>query len=185
MPRLPYLNRDDLSEENRDLLSRDINLMRLLVHSPGAARSFNELGMFIRHRSKLDPRLRELAILQVGWLARSRYEFSHHVKIGKGFGVTDHDIRALIAETEGIESGLDPIAKEVLRCAREMTQGLSASDRVLSNLRAPLGDECLTDLIITIAFYNAVVRILETFDIEVEAEYEQYLVGLMPCERPR
>lgn len=76
MPRLPYLNRDDLSEENRDLLSRDINLMRLLVHSPGAARSFNELGMFIRHRSKLDPRLRELAILQVGWLARSRYERS-------------------------------------------------------------------------------------------------------------
>ena len=38
-------------------------------------------------------------------------------------------------------------------------------------LRARLDNECLTDLVLTIAFYNAVVRILATLQIDVEDEY--------------
>ena len=53
-------------------------LSRVLVHSPNAARAFGGLGHFIRHQSRLDPRLREMAILQVGYLARSPYEWPHH-----------------------------------------------------------------------------------------------------------
>ena len=49
------------------------------------------MGGVIRYKSKLDPRLRERAILQVGWMEKSEYEFTHHVKIGKEFGVTDED----------------------------------------------------------------------------------------------
>ena len=81
--------------------------------------------MYIRHKSKLDPRLRELAILQVGYLANSPYEYSHHVKIGREFGVSDDDIRAIGEETAGRPSKLDPLAKAVLRAAREMTQDLA------------------------------------------------------------
>jgi alkylhydroperoxidase family enzyme len=65
------------------------------------AKAFNGIGNFIRFKSKLDTRLRELAILQVGWLEKSEYEFTHHVKIGKEFGVTDADIEGLFAETAG------------------------------------------------------------------------------------
>ncbi len=101
MARVPYLETSDLSAENQDLLKRRINLFQALVNSPNAARAFSGLGQFIRFGSKLDPRLRELAILQVGWLARSPYEWSHHVKLGHDFGVTDDDIRALIDDTAG------------------------------------------------------------------------------------
>ncbi|NQX95127.1 MAG: carboxymuconolactone decarboxylase family protein [Erythrobacter sp.] len=78
------------------------------------ARSFNNVGNFIRFKSKLDPRLRELAILQVGWLERSEYEFTHHVRIGKEFGVTDEDIQGLMAETEGKPSKLEPLTKAIV-----------------------------------------------------------------------
>jgi alkylhydroperoxidase family enzyme len=71
MARLPYLDRADLKPEHHDLLARNINLYRALVHSPDGARAFSALGHFIRHTSRLDPRLREMAILQVGYLARS------------------------------------------------------------------------------------------------------------------
>src|SRR6195256_4950338 len=101
MARVPYLDRKDVKPEHQDLLTRNINLYRALVHSPDGLRTFSALGHFIRHTSRLNPRLRELAILQVGYLARSPYEWSHHVKIGRDFGVTDHDIRALIQETDG------------------------------------------------------------------------------------
>src|SRR4029078_8092500 len=103
MARLPYFDAEQLAPEQRDLLKRPINLTRLLVNSPGMARAFGGIGNYIRHKSTLDPRLRELAILQVGWLEKSEYEFTHHVKIGKEVGVTDEDISAMMVETEDIQ----------------------------------------------------------------------------------
>ena len=114
MARLPYLEKADLKPEDQALLARDINLHKALAHNPAAARAFSGLGQYIRHKTVLDARLRELAILQVGWLARSPYEWSHHVKIGYDFGVTDADIEGLIAETAGQGSTLEPLAKLVL-----------------------------------------------------------------------
>src|SRR5215468_2232143 len=99
MARLPYLEADQVAPEYRDMLKRNTNLHKLLVNSPDMALAFNGVGNFIRFKSKLDPRLRELAILQVGWLERSEYEFTHHVKIGKDCDVTDEDITGLIADT--------------------------------------------------------------------------------------
>ena len=114
--------------EYRDMLKRNTNLHKLLVNSPDMARAFDGIGGYIRFNSKLDPRLRELAILQVGWMEKSEYEFTHHVKIGKEFGVTDDDIAALMAETEGNHSKLEPLAKAILRGAREMVRELAMSE---------------------------------------------------------
>ena len=121
MARIPYLNESDLSAENRDLLTSAINLSSAMVHSPNMARSFGVIANFIRSRSRLDPRLRELAILQVGYVTRSAYEFSHHVKLARQFGASDSDIRAIADESAGRGSALEPLAKAVLRAAREMT----------------------------------------------------------------
>jgi alkylhydroperoxidase family enzyme len=175
MPRLPYLDKPDLAAENQDLLSRNINLYRVLAHSPNGARSFMGLGKFIRHQSRLDARLRELAILQVGYLTRSPYEYSHHIKIGRDFGVSDDDIRAVVDETAGRKTTLDKLAKSVLLAAREMTRDMAVSDETFTALRQGLDNECLTDLVITIAFYNGVVRLLATMQIDVEADYLHYL----------
>src|SRR5579863_1225467 len=175
MARLPYLDKSDLPPEQQDLLDRPINLMRALVHSPNATRAFSGLGQFIRRTSRLDPRLRELAILQVGYLARSPYEYSHHIKIGYDFGVSDADVRAMIEETEGRASALEPLAKAVLLAARQMTDGRAVDDATFAALRRDLGEERLTDLVITIAFYCGVVRLLATLEIDVEPDYRQYL----------
>jgi alkylhydroperoxidase family enzyme len=175
MARVPYLDQSDLAAEHKDLLVRNINLFRAMVHSPNGARAFHGLGEFIRHESRLDPRLRELAILQVGYLTKSVYEYTHHIKIGRGFGVSDDDIRALAAETAGRPSGLEPLAKTVLRAAREMTQGFAISDETFTALKKDLDHERLTDLVLTIAFYNAVVRFLATMQIDNEPEYQKFL----------
>ena len=175
MARLDYLNREDLAPEHQDLLKRNINLFRLLAHSPGAARAFSGLGTYIRFGSKLDPRLRELAILQVGWLARSPYEWSHHVKIGYDFGVTDGDIAALIADSAGRTTNLPPLDRLVLLAARESHAGPGVSEATFAALAALMDTERLTDLVITIAFYCAVVRILASMQIDVEPDYMTYL----------
>ena len=175
MARLPYLTQDDLAPDDKKLLTRDIALMRLMVHSPGATRAFQGLGGYIRNKSTLDGRLRELAILQVGWVARAPYEWSHHIKIGREFGVSDDDIRALIADTAGKPVTLDEPALLVLRAAREAAAGPGISEPTFAALGAHLDTELLVDLVVTISFYCAVVRLLSSLAIDVEDEYMPYL----------
>ena len=45
----------------------------------------------------------------------------------------------------------------------------------LRRLRRDLDHERLTDLVLTIGFYNGVVRILATMQIDVEDGYHKYL----------
>ena len=175
MARVPYLEPSDLAPEDQDLLKRPIWLFKALVNSPKAARAFGGLGSYIRYGSKLDPRLRELAILQVGWLARSPYEWSHHVKLGHDFGVTDDDIRALIDDTEGRPTSLDRLSRLVLKAAREMTGQGAMAEATFATLQAELGNELVVDLTLAIGFYNAVVRVLATLQIDVEPDYQPYL----------
>jgi alkylhydroperoxidase family enzyme len=175
MARVPYLDKSDLLPENQDLLTSAVNLSRAVVHSPGLTRSFGTVANFIRSGSLLDPRLREMAILQVGYVTRSGYEFSHHVKLARQSGVSDSDIRAIAEESAGHDSALDALAKAVLRAAREMTIDLRVSDQTFALLRERLDHERLIDLLGAIAFYNAVVRMLVTLEIDVEDDYQQYL----------
>ena len=175
MARLPYLEADQVAPEYRDMLKRNTNLHKLLVNSPDMARAFNGLGNFIRHKSKLDPRLRELAILQVGWMEKSEYEFTHHVKIGREFGVTDADIEGLFAETAGKPSKLEPLTKAILKGAREMVKDIGMSEATFAEIKKSLSDEHMTDLVLTIAFYCAVVRVLATMKIDNEPTYKEVL----------
>ncbi|HXC12281.1 MAG TPA: carboxymuconolactone decarboxylase family protein [Stellaceae bacterium] len=175
MARLPYLDKSDLLPEHQDLLARNINLYRLLAHSPRAARSLNTLARFIRDGSRLDPRLRQMAILQVGYVTRAAYEYSHHIRISRDFEVSDDDIRAIADETAGRPTALEPLAKAVLRAARDMTRELAVSDETFAVLRQGLDDERLTDLLITIAYYNGLVRLMAAMQIDVEDEYLAYL----------
>lgn len=182
MARIPYLDPDDLAEADRDLLKRPITLYRALVNSPGMARAFSGLGQHIRYRSPLDPRLRELAIIQVGYLTRSPYEYSHHCKLGLDqFGVTEADIRAISRETDSNGDGGDgaggfpELETAVLRAAREMVTDLAVSDITFAVLERHLDRERLVDLIVTIGFYCGVVRVLASLQIDVEDDYAPYL----------
>jgi alkylhydroperoxidase family enzyme len=176
MARVPYLDKNDLKPDDHDLLKRPIALFKALVNSPGGARAFSGMGKYIRFDSNLDPRLREMAILQVGYLTRTPYEWSHHVKIGYSFGVTDADIVALIAETEGRPTDLPELDRTVLLAAREMTgPDLAMTDATFATLKAAMETEHLVDLTLVVAFYNAVVRVLGTLKIDVEPDYQTYL----------
>jgi alkylhydroperoxidase family enzyme len=175
MALVPYVSESDLAEADRPLLAHPFNLYRALANSPDALRSFRVLGLWLRHGSELDPRLRELAILQVGYVTATRYQWAHHVMVGRDFGVSDEDIKNLIAATAGQEHGLGETETLVLQATREITLDQRMSEGTWHKLHARLGTARLVDLTIVIAHANAVIRILGTLRIDLEPEFQQYL----------
>ena len=174
MSRVPYIDDADVTPSG-GVAGQVPNITRALANSPGAAKHSLATAMYIRHRSPLDPRLRELAILQVGYCVGNRYEYAHHLKIALGCGVSEGDIRAIGDETSGRTGHIDPLASTVLRAAREMTLDAALSDETFSALHEELKTERLVDLIFTIANYNSVVRILASLEVDLEEGYDSYL----------
>lgn len=183
MARVPYVNKEDLPEEQRHLIGRPINLLRALANNPDAMQAFSGIGMWIRHEAPLDPRLRELAILQVGYATGSGYEFSHHVEIGQNFGVTEADIEAMIAESKGEESALPALDRAVLRAARDLTIDVQLADETWQELEEGLGRERLLELILVISYYNHAVRVLSALQVDVEEEWAAPLAKYSPPEK--
>ncbi len=178
MARLPYLSAEDLDPDDRALLDRPINLVRALAHSPRGLELMAAFGSWIRHDCELDPRLRELAILQVGYLSRSEYEFSHHVQIGRTFGVSDSDVQGLVADTNGEGSDLSERDRVVLRAARQLTEGTTLDDETWTDLTEHFTAPRLVDLVLVITHYAQVVRVLGALRIDVEDEYRKYVALL-------
>jgi alkylhydroperoxidase family enzyme len=152
-----------------------LNIRRALANSTGAGPAHSALAMAIRHNCKLDPRLREMAILQVGYTTRCVYEYAHHLELCREFGVTADDIRALIDDDAGRPTKLDEVTRAVLRAAREMTRSYGMSDETFAALGKHLDDERIVDLVIAIGIYNSTVRVLESLKVDLEPGYRHYL----------
>lgn len=175
MARVPYLDREDLPEEYRylfDNLGRDSgrvgNLFRVMGHSPRLLHQFMRLGSDLRSRTKLDPVLRELAILTVGRLTSAPYEYVHHIAIAKRAGVSDEQIAGLPVWER--HPAFSEQQRAVMRYAETVTREVRVSDEIFEAVRGFLGDEQMVELAMNVAFYNFVVRFLEPMQVELEEE---------------
>ncbi|MGI8549619.1 MAG: carboxymuconolactone decarboxylase family protein [Dehalococcoidia bacterium] len=175
MARLPYVEREDLPEEYRyifDNLTKGGgsvgNLQRTLGHQPRLLLQFSRLGSDLRNKTALDPRLRELAILTVGRLASAVYEYTHHVRIGRGVGLTEAQIDFLpVWERHPAFSEQE---RAVIRYAEVITRDIRVPDEVFDAVAASLDHSQMVELTLTIAFYNLVVRFLEPLEVDLEDE---------------
>lgn len=186
MMRVPYLKPSDAGLENNDQttasleqrwsLEKDpIAINWALANSPKASKALLQLGDFIRFGSNLDPRFRELAILQVAYQSRSSYEWAHHIRISKDFGVTDADIKALIAESTGNDSPFGSSEKAILLAARECVDTQGISEETYKELSEHLNAELYVDLVLTITTYCSIAKLICSLGIDIEPNYQQYL----------
>jgi alkylhydroperoxidase family enzyme len=175
MGRLRYLEQADLAAEDQDIPRLKSNITRAVAHSPRLARLVALRGMYLRHESGLSARLRELAILQVGYSTRSAYEWAHHIDVALSFGLSEEDIRAIGLETEGKSSHLEPLASTVLAATRSLTDNLVLPQHLFDALTAELSNEHLVDLLVAIGEYNGLVRVMAAIEIDLEPEYIKYL----------
>ena len=148
MARLPYLDRDQLPELERDLFDDLIrqrgavgNIFRVMAHSPLLLRRMLYFSDGLRNRTRLDPRLRELAIMTVGRLTECEYEYVHHQAFAKRVGVRSEQVERLAAwETD---PAFNEQERAVIRYATEVTQNVRVADATFDALRSFLDAEQL------------------------------------------
>src|SRR5579884_3970990 len=69
-----------------------LNLYRALANQPPALRAFLGMSRYVRDRSSLPPRLRELAILATAYALDVPYEQDHHIAVARQVGVRDEQL---------------------------------------------------------------------------------------------
>lgn len=181
MARVPYLNRDELPDEYRYLLDeRPINLRRALVNLPGLAASYARIAEWFRRDAEVDPRLRELAILYIGYTHASAYAFCQHVAIGTRHGLTTDDIRAVTDVVNGRAVDLPGLDATVVDAARQITHDATLNDATWEGLVAGLGRSQAMELVMAICHYNYVIRMLAALRIDVEEEWSAPLAQFDP-----
>jgi alkylhydroperoxidase family enzyme len=175
--RLPYIDREDLPETDRDIYDRLVqerggalvgNIFRTLANAPNLLRRFNALGGELRNKTELDPKLRELALMTVGRLTNAEYEFTHHWNISLRVGIKREQLEHL-AEFE-TSSLFNDQERAVMRYAAETTLDVNVGDATFAALRGFLDNRRVMELVMNVAFYNAVVRILVPCGVELEPD---------------
>ena len=177
--RLPYLTRNDLPEADRDIFDQFIkergtepgHIHRVVANAPNLLRRFLGLANELRNGTQLDPKLRELALMTVGRLTNAEYEFTHHWNISLKVGVKREQLEQLTDfETSALFNDHE---RAVMRYASEATTNIKVGDATFNALRAFLDNRRITELVMNVAFYNAVVRILVPLSVELEAGAHQ------------
>jgi len=168
MTRIPYPDPAKQSAAVRAVLERaPINIMRMVSNASEPV--FNGFGQFsgaFYQPSDLDPILREVAILRVGYLSKSAYEVFHHEGLGRQIGLTDAQIDAIrIGKPAPV---LNPAQTAVMAFADDVILNVRAGDATLAAVRAHLSDQALVDLILVIGLYMTVSRLLETAGVELD-----------------
>jgi alkylhydroperoxidase family enzyme len=170
MPRIAYPDPTALALETRATLAKlddpPLNIFRMLAGGEGLLRAFARFGNYLLFHTKLDPVLREIAILRVGALCDSAYEVHQHTRMGRDIGMSD-DLLAGIRSGPGAPVFSD-LQRLVMRYTDDVVTHVRASDTTFDPLHAVLSEQELQELTITIGFYMLVSRYLETFDIEIE-----------------
>jgi 4-carboxymuconolactone decarboxylase len=168
MARIPYFDPAGAQGRAKDWYGRlpPLNIFRMLGHSGELLDGFVRLGNQILAFSKLDPVLREIAIVRVGVLSKAPYEVFQHERISRQIGMDDAKIRAIHEGPEA--SAFSDLEKAVMRFTDDVVMNVRAGDATYGPLAKTLSHQEMQELTITIGYYMMVSRFLETFDVDIE-----------------
>jgi len=156
----------DLYEKNMQNSGRVLNLFKVMGHLPYIGLNFQRLGNSILKGEGLSPKLRELAILRVGYLSLCRYEFTQHTPIAMRAGLQKKQIDD-IGQWQ-ISREFNEEEKAVLAYTDEVAVRIQVKDDTFNAVRRFLNENTVVELTATIAYYGMACRILEALQVDME-----------------
>jgi 4-carboxymuconolactone decarboxylase len=171
LARIPYPDSDQAPDPVREALAAlpPLNIFRMLSHAESAFRPFLRFGGAILGDLRLDPKLRELAILQVAAQSDAEYEWVQHVAIGLAVGLTEDQMAAVRRGAIDSDASLSDTDRAVLRFAAEVIDGPRVSDETFAAVSRSLSPREIVELLLTIGNYLMLARVMTTLELELDA----------------
>jgi len=174
MARVPYASRDSLGPKYEALFDRleqergkpVENVFTAIANIPEVCEAVLHMATSLRKQTVIDRRFRELAVLTVGLVTKSEYEFEHHWNSAVKAGVPHEQLKHL-AEFE-TSSLFNDRERAIMRYARQVTLQGEIPDSTWEELCTFFDLQQRLELVLTVAWYNCVVRILLPLRIEKE-----------------
>jgi alkylhydroperoxidase family enzyme len=109
----------------------------------------------------------ELVILRVAHLCGSRYEFEHHVRLGRRAGLSDEDFEAITHPVA--ESGWSARQTAILTTVDRLVSDRDLDDDAWAELRAHLDERACIELLMLVGHYEMIATFLETLRVPLDA----------------
>src|SRR5215204_953808 len=139
MARIPYPDPATLQPDTQEFLAKlgdPMNIFRMLAGGEGLLRAFSRFGNHLLFKSKLDPVLREIAIVRVGVLSDAAYEVYQHDRISRQIGMSDELLAAIRNGPD--DAAFTDVQRLVMRYTDDVVQNVRASDATFDPLLAAL-----------------------------------------------
>jgi 4-carboxymuconolactone decarboxylase len=177
MARIPYIEERD-HPELAELIAKVragrrgalINVYRLLLHAPPLAACWLDIVSAARYRTGLDGRLREIAIIRVGYLNRTDYVVKQHVPqlaLPEGLSKAECDALADWEESRYFSAR----ERAALAYADAMTRDIAVPDTVFDALRPHFSERQIVELTVLIGIYNMHTRVFTALGIDPEPHH--------------
>ncbi|HYD06177.1 MAG TPA: carboxymuconolactone decarboxylase family protein [Reyranella sp.] len=170
------------------------NVFLTLARHPDLAGSFIKFNSRLLLKGKIPARLREIVILRIGWLARSRYEWAQHVRIAlmpdamskeqieafrRGEAAVEGDGLLSRAEVDAVKRGSDhpawsELERLALRAVDECRRDTRVGDETWAGLSRHLSEPEMIELLFVIGVYTLQAIMLNSLGVEPEAAQLKY-----------
>ena len=156
-----------LKKRLEQLWGKPVNLYRALGNHPALTAAWTEFANAIRHDSKTPRALREVMILRTAQIARSEYEWAHHLRMARKADVSEAKIAALAnwrgsKEFDARERAALALTEAVMAC--------NVTDEIHAKVKKHFSDVEYVELSLTAGFYAMVSRMLDAMRVELDED---------------
>ena len=146
----------------------ELSIFQVLLNHPALARAINDLLATMLWHGDLDPRLRELVIMRIGWLTGCDYEWTQHWRVASRLGVSAEDMLG-VRDWHGYD-GFGPTERAVLAATDDVVRdGAVSAESWAACARELQGDtSVLIELVTAIGAWRMVASILDSLEVPLE-----------------
>jgi alkylhydroperoxidase family enzyme len=163
---------DQLNDDQKAVLEplinngKVLNIFRTMIGAPKALTAFLSWGNYIlSRRNALPAREREIVILRTGFLCKSGYEWTQHVRIGLGVGLTEDECARI---KKGAEAGWSAADAALIRASDDLHNDQFITDATWKALKAHFDDKQCMDVVFTAGQYTQVSMLLNSFGVQLD-----------------
>jgi alkylhydroperoxidase family enzyme len=151
----------------------ELSIFQVLLNHPSLACAVNDLLATMLWHGVLDPRLRELAIMRIGWLTASDYEWTQHWRVARGLGVSADDL--LGVRDWHTCAAFGPAERAVLAATDDVVRNGAVSAESWAACEREFSDPAvLIELVTAISAWRMIASILHSLAVPLEDDVESW-----------